>query len=466
MKLVKSLLLGSAAGLVAVGGVQAADLPVKKAAPVEYVRICSAYGAGFFYIPGTDTCLRVSGRVRAEYQYIDPLTRASDAIGWRGRARLNFDARTQTSYGTLRAFFRYELTRNSGNYSVFGQTVTNQVISTDINKAFIQFAGITAGRAQSFFDFYADDVNFGGLPTGSDSYAFDPVVLAYTASFGSGFSATLSLEDPAARRFQSFAGTQLLPNGILYAGQRMPEIVGALRVDQAWGSAQISGALHQLNALNRLPPGVAPAPYVDTEYGFAIQGGLKVNLPQIAPGDVLWLQAAYSEGAVNYLGIGGPYGGGSVRQGGAFGGVSNNELLLTSADAFVNGVGDLKRTRGGVATAAFLHYWSPQWRQAVFGTYGRLDYSASVENPVIAAGLPGAGARAFGSVVDTTWWQIGSNLIWSPVRDLDIGLEVLYRVIDPRGRVVAGTVTPAGTVVKTVGQDDAIQARFRIQRDF
>src|SRR5437764_2349565 len=61
MKVVKSLLLGSAAGLLTVAGAQAADLPTRKAAPVNYVRICDAYGAGFFYIPGTDTCLKVGG---------------------------------------------------------------------------------------------------------------------------------------------------------------------------------------------------------------------------------------------------------------------------------------------------------------------------------------------------------------------------------------------------------------------
>ncbi|MFX8354893.1 porin, partial [Acinetobacter baumannii] len=60
MKLVKSLLLGSAAGLIAVGGAQAADLPVKAKA-VEYVKICSLYGAGFYYIPGTDTCIKLGG---------------------------------------------------------------------------------------------------------------------------------------------------------------------------------------------------------------------------------------------------------------------------------------------------------------------------------------------------------------------------------------------------------------------
>ena len=81
MKLIKSLLLGSAAGLAAVVSAQAADLPVAKAAPVEYVRVCSTYGAGFFYIPGTETCLRVGGRVRAEFQYLEPTSREDDSIG-------------------------------------------------------------------------------------------------------------------------------------------------------------------------------------------------------------------------------------------------------------------------------------------------------------------------------------------------------------------------------------------------
>ena len=61
----RKLILGSAAALLAIGGAQAADLPVKAKA-VEYVRICSAYGAGFWYIPGTDTCIKVGGYLRAD----------------------------------------------------------------------------------------------------------------------------------------------------------------------------------------------------------------------------------------------------------------------------------------------------------------------------------------------------------------------------------------------------------------
>src|SRR3954469_864493 len=66
MKTIKGLFLASAAGLVAVSGTQAADLPVK-AKPVEYVKICTLYREGFYYIPGTDICLKIGGYVRADY---------------------------------------------------------------------------------------------------------------------------------------------------------------------------------------------------------------------------------------------------------------------------------------------------------------------------------------------------------------------------------------------------------------
>src|SRR5215472_2543693 len=112
MKMVKGLLLGSAAGLVAVTGTQAADLPVK-ARPVEYVKICSLYGEGFFFIPGTDTCLKIGGWVRYDAYFnqnsggTPPVTgtlgqnsRASNPdFSSRERSVISFDARSQTEYG-------------------------------------------------------------------------------------------------------------------------------------------------------------------------------------------------------------------------------------------------------------------------------------------------------------------------------------------------------------------------------
>ena len=67
MTLIKSLLLGSAAGIVAVASAQAADLPTRKAAPVEYVRVCNVGGITGWTLPGSDTCVKFSGYMTAHF---------------------------------------------------------------------------------------------------------------------------------------------------------------------------------------------------------------------------------------------------------------------------------------------------------------------------------------------------------------------------------------------------------------
>ncbi|HEX4237860.1 MAG TPA: porin, partial [Xanthobacteraceae bacterium] len=59
----RRLLLGGVAGLVAVVGAHAAEIPVKAKA-VQYVRVCTLYGDGFYFIPGTQTCMKIGGFVR------------------------------------------------------------------------------------------------------------------------------------------------------------------------------------------------------------------------------------------------------------------------------------------------------------------------------------------------------------------------------------------------------------------
>jgi hypothetical protein len=116
MKMVKSLVLGSAAALVAMGGAQAADLPVKAKA-VEYVRICSLYGAGFWYIPGTDTCIKLGGYLRVDTTFngsiydqpawsgdLGQRNRFMDNFASRSRFALTVDTRTATEYGVVRTF--------------------------------------------------------------------------------------------------------------------------------------------------------------------------------------------------------------------------------------------------------------------------------------------------------------------------------------------------------------------------
>ena len=128
MKLVKSLLLGSAAGLAAVAGAQAADLPSKKAAPVEYVRVCSAHGAGFFYIPGSDTCIKLGGRVRFEYNYAPSFARSGNFTGMRSLGRFEIDARNSTEFGLLRAYTRVDFARRTGALTTGTGLRINQVI--------------------------------------------------------------------------------------------------------------------------------------------------------------------------------------------------------------------------------------------------------------------------------------------------------------------------------------------------
>jgi hypothetical protein len=107
-------------------------------------------------------------------------------------------------------------------------------VQSNLDLAFIQFGPITAGRAQSFFDFYANDYNFASIRT-SDTRLN---LLAYTATFGSGFSATVSLEDRVEREVTA-------RGNFTAGGQQYPDLVGTLNITQGWGAAQLSGAIFE-----------------------------------------------------------------------------------------------------------------------------------------------------------------------------------------------------------------------------
>src|SRR6202035_2665959 len=89
-------LLGGAAGIIAVSGAHAADLPVK-AKPVEYVKICSLYGEGFFYIPGTDTCIKIGGWGRFGQYFRNTRGRGTALIAGGAGRNDSFDS---NDYGT------------------------------------------------------------------------------------------------------------------------------------------------------------------------------------------------------------------------------------------------------------------------------------------------------------------------------------------------------------------------------
>src|SRR6185312_9761560 len=274
MKMIKSLLLGSAAGLVTMSGAQAADLPLKAKA-VEYVRVCSLYGAGFYYIPGTDTCIKLSGYLRVDViansnsdntgntsGTAGAQNRLSAGYNWRSREDFDIDTRTATEYGVVRTFFDATFSWTSGGYAAAnGSTAYDSAPagtsgngsvaggSLGVYYAFIQFAGFTIGKAISKFSApwtaYPGNSQFDGLVGGGGTVT-GVNQFSYTAEFGNGVSGTLSAQDPTAY-YQ--AGNNNLTGGLGFgsndiAGTTAPDLVAMLRVDQAWGLFQASIAAH------------------------------------------------------------------------------------------------------------------------------------------------------------------------------------------------------------------------------
>ncbi len=485
MKLVKSLLLGSAAALAAVAGAQAADLPSKKASPVNYVKICDPYGSGFFYIPGTETCVRLGGYVRAEYQYtpsqatyginglvandgkpysVTSVTTAStapnatsitaaspggvitqfgtaqDTTGMEMRGRIDVDARTPTDLGTVRTFVRLRLSNtsgirntaivNGGAYVMLARsapivTATASTSAPTINQALagsgptiesalIQWAGFTFGVAPENYammpSFMYHSNPWTGFPNGMNQ-------IAYTANFGGGFSATLALED---------MGAQNNATQVFDRPSTMGALVGNIRVDQAWGFAAIHAAVQnsaapitvagvpQVTATNNIGNGftvfsAANAAAQATELGWAIGTTVSLKLPMIAAGDQVWATANFARGFIGMIGSAGGL---------------NNVMSTASDHRLMGGVlrvdSNIVPTGGtGVGTTdawnisgAYTHYWAPQWRSNFTAGYIQMT------PPTVASTNVWWGKGQL--------WEMAGSIIYSPVRDFDIGLEVQY----------------------------------------
>ena len=483
MNFAKSLLLGSATLLGAASLAQAADLPVRKAAPVDYVRVCDWTGAGFFYIPGTDTCLAIGAQVRIEGNFISnsrtltPTPGANpttgnrvivpagdrDEAGFLARTRLGIDTRTQTAYGTLRAYIQYQIDRVQGLYAEGGlsggaSTVTNQGgNNAALRRGFIQFAGITAGRVQSFFDFYADNYNYEGIANSDIAQN----VFAYTYQVGGGFSATLSIEDRNARNLSVqnlgyiTGGTQATTTSVRYAGETIPDIVGVLRYDQSWGSAQLSAAYHEIQAESGSFAGTGGQGFYgrDTD-GFAVQGGVRLKLPMLAAGDDLWIEGAYQNGA--YLYQDSAY---YINQGfnsallGGFQHIDRDAIAIHTPGAAA-GTYSLQKGEGFSAMFAFNHYFTPNFHDVIFGSYEQTSYGRAGRIDWTQGGLGFA-----------EQYKIGNQFLFDPAKNLEIGLEFDYVMLN---QTLAHNVNQAATAlpVSVSKNPDAFEARLRIERDF
>jgi len=238
---IKSLLLGSAAALIAVSGARAADaVVVAEPESAEYVKICDVYGAGYFYIPGTETCLRIGGYLRYDIGVgdsgtLDGVNNVADHMG-DGRhdtyyKNMRFALRTytgqETELGTLKTFTetRFQFGNKSGDYT--GGATDWQAVNkaVTLNFAWIQLGGLRVGKDETTYDSF---IGYAGnviqdtiIPYGIK----DTNLISYYFDAGSGFSGVVSLEE----------GTDA--SGISDTiDSYVPHVVGGLKYKGDWGA--------------------------------------------------------------------------------------------------------------------------------------------------------------------------------------------------------------------------------------
>jgi len=484
-------LLGSAAVIMAVVGAQAADLPSKKAAPATYVKICDAYGAGFFFMPGSDTCVKLGGYVRAEYQYTpakdvytDPRLKADtialyqtvnqtansqSTSGYEARGRIEVDARTPTSMGVARTFVRLRAANTSGirnSTNADGAVVTDanaSVTAIAIEGAMVQWAGFTFGVGPENYAMMPG-IMYAGMPWAGFPNGMKQI--AYTATLGGGWSATVALEDRNDSFNASSTGVQQ------YSAQlsTVANLAGNVRLDQSWGFAAVSGLLGNNSIRDGYGVGTAatafgtsattPLQGAKTFSAYAIGATVRINLPMLAAGDYLIMSTNYARGMTGAL-IGGGLsqvsGPAQRRELGGIIRVDQNMMVVNPTSAG-GGTGTgtaadpirVASVTGWNLNGILVHNWTGQLRSNIAAGY------IEINPPTMAA------------AADRNWgkgqlYVAAASLIYSPVRDLDIGLEVQYANLKNKAQNATANFIAAGNPGL---QENNWSTKLRVERNF
>jgi hypothetical protein len=273
---IKSLLLGSAAALVAVSGARAADaVVVAEPEPAEYVRICDVYGAGYFYIPGTETCLRISGYVRYDASAgnehsVDGLWNADKEDGddqgtWNKTAKivLNADTGQETEYGTLSTHIGIKAIWGTAADSVYDPITDTTTYGeshgtngTGLDSAYIKLGGLLVGYRDSIF---ADWTGYAGAAVNDSIIEYGDSAntnqISYTFDAGNGFSAIVGLEQGYTDTIDSY----------------VPHVVAGAKFTQGWGS--ISGVVAYNSVVEEVSGKIRADININDQFSLFVMGG-------------------------------------------------------------------------------------------------------------------------------------------------------------------------------------------------
>jgi len=395
----KTLLLGSAAAMIVAGGAQAADLTV--AEPVDYVKVCDAFGAGFFYSPGTDTCIKVGGYLKfgtafgdtdfGTYNSIYPNSQWSNFYT---EASIQLTASSVTEFGNLTGFIDYRA--QSGNTGSFTQSAT-QTVNASTNSAYVDSAWLSlgpikAGRFTSLYDFGRGYTDTGAF--GSDTTT-DHIQLTYAVN---GFGLAISVEDQRDRGAAGNTGDPVFGGVSYYQGgqNNIPDVVGAVTYASGIFSTKIAAA-YVNNAIDvNGGSGTIADPYdINAKTGWALGGSVEFALDSFSPGDKFFITGSYGDNANSYTGIAG--------------GTSVANLTSTVDGSWIASAAP---GSSWSALASYKHVWTPTVWSAISGGYASYDGDGYFDNFTV---------DAYRGVFSTGW---------TPVTGLDLMLDGQYSHVD------------------------------------
>jgi hypothetical protein len=458
--MISKLVMAAGAIALSASAVSAADLNKPAKVAVDYVKVCDAYGAGFFYIPGSDTCLRLTGYIYTGYEYgvsntisnaaangVGGLSNIKGQVyaggllgGQRGRnqtdtyirADVQYDARTKTEYGLLRSYVNFHTDFNTSNSNTSITTVR-------LDDAIVQFGGLFAGRTFSLFQaiksHYVIQQNWGDVYMQGRTNQ-----LGYNFDFGNGVTANIDVEDPTTTGYiATNNGSDSYPrhNGqsFAYGALNAPDILASLKINQAWGSAEIDGLAHQLYGGVTTPV---------TAWGYGIGGNVRFQLPQIAKGDSVMFNFNYTSGSV------------AMADWTAFQFKPAAGFTDLGADATYSAATGLKRTSALSFDVGAEHNFSPNFK---------VDVSAGVLFVNGYAQTTGAAALANGGYGGNSFTQTEQsiNFYWMPAASIPSTFIVPY--VEAR-QITFTNQTKANYAAAALANGSAVNFGLRVNSGF
>jgi hypothetical protein len=463
----------------------AGDLPARSR---EYLEACALAAGGFYRVPGTDTCLRISGYARADYGWHAnsvqvPQTNGAagaqdhsvDAHQTRQRLLLQFDSRTPTQAGTLRTVTRFYVS-NQSQTETFG-----------VSRAFIQWAGFTIGRAPSSAYIYGFSESWRHItsqqnqpPSGEGGVN----QISYAFELGGGIHLSMGADERQAKTVANLSNSAALKIGSepvnFHAGQSWPDLHLDLKTRQDWGHLNTSVIVHNVSATYYsaatspaglaagLPPVCAAPAQADTtqcghpkeRLGWTLASGGEIK---VLDTDRIGFFALYAQGKM---------GGQALTSQALFG--SGNRLAVgwMTDGVFVNG-SRIELTTAWAAGLGYEHAWSPLFSTGIFGAYEEVRYNRTASS--YFCGLNGAAAIAnisFTNCASPSWsfLQGTVNARWAPAAYFELIAEAWYaKVISGFGgaatlNTAASGLRPSGPYA--IGNQGLLGVSFRAVRYF